>query len=194
VLARLTSLLTGREPVPEGFTGTLDEGERVIADGRGPRGSIVLATDRGLWLPPAASGEGARRIAWHLVTKAVWASGAIEVIEAEEAEELAGGVVLLVDRPPRRVPLTTTGRLPETVYARVTGAVKDSQHHDIGEGGAWFVQRRVPGAGIVLHVRPDPGTDLDSVRAVAAGVGAKLRDAGRGTRSATEPEHGRGPA
>jgi hypothetical protein len=194
VLARLTSLLTGREPVPEGFTGTLDEGERVIADGRGPRGSIVLATDRGLWLPPAASGEGARRIAWHLVTKAVWASGAIEVIEAEEAEELAGGVVLLVDRPPRRVPLTTTGRLPETVHARVTGAVKDSQHHDIGEGGAWFVQRRVPGAGIVLHVRPDPGTDLDSVRAVAAGVGAKLRDAGRGTRSATEPEHGRGPA
>jgi hypothetical protein len=192
VLARLTSLLTGREPVPEGFTGTLDEGERVIADGRGPRGSIVLATDLGLWLPPAASGEGARRIAWHLVTKAVWASGALEVTEAEEAEELAGGVVLLADRPPRRVPLTTPGRLPETVHARVTGAVKDSQHHDLGSadgGGAWFVQRRVPGAGIVLHVRPDPGSDLDSVRTVAAGVGEKLREAGRGTRSAAEPDH-----
>ena len=38
VVDRLRALLTGREPVPEGFTGTLDDGERVIADGRGPRG------------------------------------------------------------------------------------------------------------------------------------------------------------
>jgi hypothetical protein len=191
VLARLTALLTGREPVPEGFGGTLDEGERVIADGRGPRGSIVLATDLGLWLPPAASGEGAQRIAWHLVTKATWAGGALEVIEAEEAEELAGGVVLLVDRPPRRVPLAAPGKLPETVHRRVTGAVKDSQHHDVGSGGAWFVQRRVPGAGIVLHVRPDPGTDVDAVRAVAAGVGEKLREAGRGAHRSRSVDEGR---
>ncbi|MEJ2889739.1 hypothetical protein [Actinomycetospora aeridis] len=181
LLDRLGALLTGREPVPEGFAGTLDEGERVIADGRGPRGSIVLATDRGLWLPPAGSGEGAHRVPWHLVTKATWASGALEVIEADEVEELAGGVVVLADRAPRRVPLTTPGRLPETVHRRVTAAVKDSQHHDLGdgesEGGAWFVQRRVPGAGIVLHVRPDPGTDPEVVRTVAAGVGEKLRDA-----------------
>lgn len=177
VLDRLAALLTGREPVPEGFAGTLDGDERVIADGRGPRGSIVLATDLGLWLPPAASGQGARRIAWHLVTKATWAGGALEVTEADEAEELAGGVVLLADRAPRRVPLTTPGKLPETVHGRVTAAVKDSQHHDIGDGGAWFVQRRVPGVGIVLHVRPDPGTDVDAVRTVAAGVGEKLRDA-----------------
>ena len=32
-------LLTGREPVPEGFTGTLDQDERVLADGLGPRGT-----------------------------------------------------------------------------------------------------------------------------------------------------------
>jgi hypothetical protein len=181
VRERLTALLTGREPVPEGFTGSLDEGERVIADGQGPRGSVVLATDLGLWLPPAASGEAARRITWHLVTKATWAGGALEVVEAEEAEELAGGVVVLADRAPRRVPLTTPGKLPETVHRRVTAAVKDSQHHDIGAGGAWFVQRRVPGVGIVLHVRPDPGTDPDDVRTVAAGVGEKLRAAGRAT-------------
>ncbi|GAA4806009.1 hypothetical protein GCM10023200_49450 [Actinomycetospora chlora] len=174
---RLTALLTGREPVPEGFTGTLDEGERVLADGQGPRGSVVLATDIGLWLPPAASGEPARRIVWHLVTKATWASGALEVVEADEAEELAGGVVLLADRPPRRVPLTRPGRIPETVHRRVTAAVKDSQHHDLGAGGAWFVQRRVPGDGIVLHVRPDPGTDVDAVRSVAEGVGERLREA-----------------
>lgn len=174
---RLGALLTGREPIPEGFTGALDGGERVIADGRGPRGSIVLATDLGLWLPPAASGEGAHRIPWHLVTKATWASGALEVVGADEVEELAGGVVVLADRAPRRVPLTEPRRVPETVHHRVTGAVKDSQHHDLGEGGAWFVQRRVPGAGIVLQVRPDPGTDPEVVRSVAAGVGEKLRDA-----------------
>ncbi|PVZ05802.1 hypothetical protein [Actinomycetospora cinnamomea] len=181
---RLRTLLTGREPVPEGFAGTLDDGERVIADGRGPRGSVVLGTDRGLWLPPAASGEGAARVAWHLVSKATWANGALEVIEADEVDEIAGGVVLLADRPPRRVPLVEPGRLPETVHRRVTAAIKDSQHHDLGSGdsggGAWFVQRRVPGAGIVLHVRPDPGTDPETVRTVAVGVAEKLREAGRG--------------
>ena len=41
------------------------------------------------------------------------------------------------------------------------------------------MQRRVPGAGIVIHVRPDPGTDPEAVRTVAAGVGEKLRGAGR---------------
>jgi hypothetical protein len=179
VADRLRALLSGREPVPEGFTGTLDDGERVIADGRGPRGSVVLATDQGLWLPPAASGEGARRVVWHLVTKATWAGGALEVTEADEVDDLGGGVVLLADRMPRRVPLVEPGRLPETVHRRVTGTVKDSQHHDLGEGGAWFVQRRVPGAGIVLHVRPDPGTDPETVRTVAAGVGERLREAGR---------------
>lgn len=186
VFDRIGALLTGREPIPEGFAGALDDGERVIADARGPRGSIVLATDRGLWLPPAASGEGARRVAWHLVTKAAWASGALEVVEADEVEELAGGVVVLADRAPRRVPLIEPGRVPETVHHRVTAAVKDSQHHDLGDGGAWFVQRRVPGAGIVLHVRPDPGTDPQVVRAVAAGVGERIR-AGR------EAEQGPGP-
>lgn len=185
VFDRLSALLTGREPVPEGFAGTLDEGERVIADARGPRGSIVLATDLGLWLPPAASGEGARRVPWHLVTKATWASGALEVVEAEEAEELDGGVVVLADRAPRRVPLTEPGRVPETVHHRVTAAVKDSQHHDLGDGGAWFVQRRVPGDGIVLHVRPDPGTDPEVVRAVAAGVGEKIRAGREAERSRT---------
>lgn len=116
---------------------------------------------------------------WHLVTKATWAGGALEVVEAEVDEELPGGVVLLADLPPRRVPLVEPGRLPETVHRRVTALVKDSQHHELPGGGAWFVQRRVPGVGVVLHVRPDPGTDRDAARTLATGVGEKLRDAGR---------------
>ncbi len=177
---RLAALLTGREVVPEGFTGTLATSERVLADGSGPRGSVVLATDQGLWLPPAASGEAARRVPWHLVTKATWEGGALTVLEAEESEDLPGGVVLLTDLPPRRVPLLEPGRLPETVHRRVTAAIKDSQHHLLPGGGAWFVQRRVPGVGVVLHVRADPGTEPDAVRTLAAGVGEKLRVAGRG--------------
>jgi hypothetical protein len=36
----------------------------------------------------------------------------------------------------------------------------------------------VPGQdGIVLQVRPDPGTDQDAVRAVAEEVAAKIREA-----------------
>lgn len=179
LLTRLTALLTGREPLPDGFTGELAADERVVADARGPRGSIVLATDQGLWLPPAAAGEPSHRLPWHLVSKATWASGALEVIAAQEVDDLGGGVVLLADAPPRRVPLTEPGRVPETVQRRVTDAIHSRQHHEIGDGGAWFVQRRVPGAGVVLHVRPDAGTDPDAVRAVAAGLGEKLRAAGR---------------
>lgn len=174
---RLRALLTGREPVPEGFTGTLEADERIVADARGPRGSIVLATDRGLWLPPAASGEPSRRIPWHMVSRATWTSGALEVVEAREADDLGHGVVLLADATPRRVPLIEPGRVPETVHRRVTDAIHSRHHHDIADGGAWFVQRRVPGVGIVVHVRPDPGTDPESVRTVAAGLGEKLRDA-----------------
>jgi hypothetical protein len=164
--ARLSALLTGREVTPDGFTGTLDADERVLADSRTRRGEIVLATDRGLWIDD-------HRVPWHLVSKATWASGTLEVIEATEAEHLDGGVVLLADAAPRRLPLPEPGQIPETVHRRVTGVIHSRQHHDLPSGGAWFVQRRTRD-GIVLHVRPDPGTDQDEIRTLAAGVGEKL--------------------
>lgn len=163
---RLAALLTGREPTPDGFTGSLESEERVLADSRTRRGEVVLATDRGLWIDD-------RRIPWHLVSKATWASGALEVIEASEEEHLEGGVVLLADAAPVRLALPEPGRIPETVHRRVTGAIRDRQHHELPSGGAWFVQRRTRD-GVVLHVRPDPGTDPDEVRTLAAGVGEKL--------------------
>lgn len=176
-MTRLKALLTGREPVPEGFTGTLDAEERVLADARGPRGSIVLATDLGLWLPPVAAGAPSRRLDWHLISKATWGSGALEVVAAADADDLGGGVVLITDAPPQRVPLPETGRVPDVVHRRVTDAIHSRQHHEIGDGGAWFVQRRVPGTGVVVHVRPDPGTDSTAVRTVAVGLAEKLRAA-----------------
>jgi hypothetical protein len=163
---RVAALLTGRELTPEGFTGTLAPDERVLADSRTRHGEVVLATDRGLW-------NGDRRVPWHLVTKATWAGGALEVVESHEVEHLEGGVVLLADAEPRRLPLPDPGKVPETVHRRVTAAIRSRQHHDLPSGGAWFVQRRTP-AGVVLHVRPDPGTDPDEIRILAAGVGEKL--------------------
>jgi hypothetical protein len=164
--SRLRALLTGREITPEGFTGTLEPDERVLADSRTRRGEVVLATDRGLWIDE-------HRVPWHLVSKATWASGALEVVEATEAEHLDGGVVLLADAGPRTLPLPEPGRIPETVHRRVTDVIASRQHHDVPSGGAWFVQRRTP-SGVVLHVRPDPGTDQDEIRTLAAGVGEKL--------------------
>lgn len=167
---RLTALLAGREPVPEGFTGTLAGGERVVADAEGPRGAVVLATDRGLWLDD-------QRIPWHLVSRATWEAGALQVVEATEQTdpgELPGGVVLLAERPARRVPLAEPGRVPETVHRRVTGSIRSRDHVEVPSGGGvWFVQRRV-GSRVVTQVRPDPGTDPDAVRALAVGVGEKL--------------------
>ena len=63
--------------------------------------------------------------------------------------------------------------MPEAVHARVTGSIRSRHHRDLPGGGAWFVQRKVPGRdGIVLQVRADPGTDTDVVRQVARDVAA----------------------
>lgn len=164
--SRLAALLTGREITPEGFAGSLEPEERVLADSRSRGGEVVLATDRGLWVDD-------HRIPWHLVSRAAWASGALEVVEATEVEHLEGGVVLLADAPARRFPLPDPGRIPETVHRRVTGVIHSRQHHDLPSGGAWFVQRRTR-EGVVLHVRPDPGTDPDEIRTLAVGVGEEL--------------------
>lgn len=177
---RLAAVLTGREALPEGFTGTLATGERVLADASGPArggepGRIVLCTDRGLWIDD-------HRIPWHLVVRATWAAGALEVVEADETEHLDGGVVVLAERPPRRLPLPDAGRVPETVHRRVTDGIRTREHVSVGDGGAWFVQRRVTDAGgsrVTTQVRPDPGTDPAALRTLAAGVGEKLRDGTR---------------
>jgi hypothetical protein len=163
---RLRALLTGREAVPEGFTGRLQPGERVIADAE-TRGGVVLATDGGLWVDDDFT-------FWHQISKATWAGGSLELVVADDVERWAGDVVLLADRPVRRVRLTEPGKVPEIVHRRVTGSIRSREHHDLPGGGAWFVQRRVGGA-IELQVRPDPGTDPDAVRILAEGLSEKLR-------------------
>ncbi|MET0234666.1 MAG: hypothetical protein ABW224_08530 [Kibdelosporangium sp.] len=160
--------LTGRG-VPEDFEGTLDDGEYVLASSPVKSGGHLVATSHGLWLP------GSRRVGWHLISKATWGGGALVLIEATEATQ-AGAAVVLTDLPPVRFVLTEAGKLPDIVHTRVTKSISSRHRQELPGGGAWFVQRKVPGQdGIVLQVRPDPGTDEAAVRRVAAEVATKLR-------------------
>ena len=163
--------LLGGEGLPDGFPGRLDPDERVLATAATAEGAHVVVTSWGLWVPDA---DGVRRIGWHLVSKAVWRSGALAVVEAVEAEQL-DGAVLLADREARRFRLTDPGGVPAAVHTRVEGSIRSRHHRDLPGGGAWFVQRRVPGRdGTVLQVRPDPGTDRVLVARLAADVARTL--------------------
>ena len=164
--------LLGADGLPEGFPGRLEADERVLATARTADGHHLVVTSWGLWLP---EGDGVRRVGWHLVSRAVWRGGALAVVEADEAAQL-DGAVLLADRPARRFRLADPGRVPEAVHARVEGSIRSRHHRDLPGGGAWFVQRKVPGRdGTVLQVRPDAGTDPALVAQVAADVARMLR-------------------
>jgi hypothetical protein len=163
--------LLGGEQLPDGFAGRLDEQERVVAVAEMVGGGHLVVTSHGVWLPDG------RRIGWHLVSKATWSDGALTVVEAEEFDS-AGEVVLLRDLPPLRLRLAEPGRVPEAVHKRVTSSIRYRHHRELPGGGAWFVQRSVPGRdGLLLQVRADPGTDPAAVRRVATEEAGKLRQA-----------------
>lgn len=169
-LRRFTARLSGTAELPDDFGGSLASEEQVLAVARSQSGPLV-ATHLGLWVP-----EG-RRVGWHLVSKATWGDDVLNLIEAEETGT-AGDAVLLRDLPAKRFRLTAAGRLPDVVHARVTGSIRSSHHRPVGAGGAWFVQRKVPGQdGIVLQVRADEGTDEVVLAQFARDISQRLREA-----------------
>lgn len=175
-LRRFMARLSGTAALPEGFAGRLETDEHVLAVADSQDGPVV-ATHLGLWVP---GGDGTRRIGWHLLSKATWNGGELGLVEAEETGD-AGGAVLLRDLPRRRLALTSAGRLPDVVHTRVTSSIKSSQHRDLAGGGAWFVQRKVPGRdGIVLQVRADTDADETAVAEVAAEVARRIEEARKG--------------
>lgn len=163
---RLFGFLRGGDDLPDGFAGTLGPDERVLAVAE-----PLVATSDGLWLP---TDDGVRQLPWHLVSKATWQNSTLVLVEATEVDEI-DGAVLLADRRPARYRLDEPGKLPEAVHERVTGSIRSRHHRELPGGGAWFVQRKVPGRGIVLQVRPDPGTDDAAVRSVAGQVARTLQ-------------------
>jgi hypothetical protein len=171
-LLKAVRRLLGHDELPEGFTGRLDPDEQVLGSAGLGGGGHVVVTSRGMWLPTP---DGVRCLGWHMISKATWQSGAIVLVEAEELDTV-DGVVLIADLPPQRLRLAEPGRVPEVVHARVTGSIKSRHHRDLPGGGAWFVQRKVPGRdGIVLQVRADPGTDDAALRQVAGNVARTLK-------------------
>ena len=178
-LLKAVRRLLGRDELPEGFAGTLDADEQVLGSASLQGGGHLVVTSLGMWLPTA---DGVRRLGWHLVSKASWQNGAIVLVEAQE-QDVLGGAVLIADLAPRRLRLAEPGPVPEVVHARVTSSIKSRHHRDLPGGGAWFVQRKVPGRdGIVLQVRADPGTDDAAVRQVAGDVARTLKLGGAGSR------------
>ncbi|GAA4550941.1 hypothetical protein [Amycolatopsis samaneae] len=156
---------------PDGFPGELAAGEDVVDSARVEGGGHLVVTALGLWIP---DGEGARRVGWHLVGKAAWADGVFTLTESEETGE-AGAAVLLTDRAPVSFRLPAPGKVPHHVRLRVDGSVRSRHRQELAGGGAWFVQRKIPGRdGVVLQARPDPGTDAELVAAIAGEVAAKL--------------------
>jgi hypothetical protein len=160
---------------PDGFAGSLAPGEDVVDSAPVEGGGHLLVTPRGLWIPDGAG--GARRVGWHLIGKAAWKDGVFTLTESVEAGT-AGSAVVLTDLAPVRFSLPEPSRVPHHVRVRVDGSVRSRHRQEIGAGGAWFVQRKIPGRdGSVLQVRPDPGTDVTLVAAIAEQVAAKLAHA-----------------
>ena len=171
VWGRLLRGLSTAPELPEGFAGRLDSAERIITTGELADSGHLVLTQLGLWVPEGAE---ARRIGWHLVSKAVWDQGVLVVTEAVSVGQV-GEAVLLSDLPARHFALAAPGKVPEVVRQRVTGSIRSSQRCELLGGGAWFVQRRVPGQdGVVLQVRADPGTAPGALEAKVSEVLACL--------------------
>lgn len=156
---------------PDGWAGALSPGEEVVDSAPVEGGGHLVVTALGLWIPAE---DGPRRVGWHLIGKAAWADGVFTLTESSEVGT-AGSAVVLADLRPVRFRLPSPGKVPREAYQRVEGSIRSRHRQEIGDGGAWFVQRKVPGRdGTVLQVRPDPGTDGTLVEAIAEQVAAKL--------------------
>jgi hypothetical protein len=159
------------DPLPEDFPGELESSENALGVVAVTGGGHLVVTELGLWVPEAGQ---ARRIGWHLVSKAAWGDGTLTVIEAEETGT-AGAAVVLRDREPVRFGLTQPGKVPWLVRQRVDGSIRGRHRAELTSGGVWFVQRKLPGRdGVVLQARPDAGVDVEIVEAIAREAAAKL--------------------
>ncbi len=129
-------------------------------------GGQLVATSLGLWLPEPGRGSAADRLAPD--QQGDLAAAARSAWSRRRERDVVEGAVLIADLPPRRLRLAEPGRVPEVVHARVEGSIRSRHHRTLPGGGAWFVQRKVPGRdGVLLQVRPDPGTDEAALRQVA---------------------------
>lgn len=163
------ALFHRRETPPAEVVARLPRDERVVSWADVEGGGVVIATPSGLWWPEP---DGPRLIGWQFVNKAVWNEGQLTLVEAELVDD-----VLLFDRLPVRIALSTPRDLPATVRKRVEANIVRTEVSAVGGGAARFVGRRIPGRdGLVWWARLEPGTpDTEQVRSAISARLAILR-------------------
>jgi hypothetical protein len=157
--------LFGRREQPP-LIGGIDRDERIVSWADTADGQVVAATPQGLWWP------GPRRIGWQYIDKAIWRDGVLTVIEADVVDDL-----LLVDRDPVSVTLTTPRDLPPTVRKRIEANIVRTELLAVPGGAVRFVARRQPGAdGLNWWAHLESGTpDSATIRSAIAARLAILR-------------------
>ncbi|BCY06285.1 hypothetical protein [Actinoplanes sp. L3-i22] len=148
-------LFRRKPPLPAGSRPPLDAEERVLAWCPCEQG-VLVATNRGLWLPSAGD-----RLGWHEIHKVAWSGRELRITPAEVAEE-RDGYTVLVDGPVATFLLLAPGELPDQVRTRVTRSVAYTTHHELDRGSVRVVGRRVSGQdGLSWAVRYDSGAWTD---------------------------------
>jgi hypothetical protein len=167
------SILRRRPKLPAALRPDLEKDERILAWAAVSDDAVLVATNRGLWLPDRV------RLGWHEIHKAAWSGRELRVTPAEVAQERAGYAVL-VDGPVVSYLLLDPGELPDQVRTRVTRSVAYTAHYPLPVGGVRVVGRRISGVdGLSWAVRYDAGTpvDLEQVQAVTDELVTAARDA-----------------
>ncbi len=151
-------LFRRRPQLPAAARPALEPEERILAWSAVADDQVLVATNRGLWLP------GTARLGWHEIHKAAWSGRELQVTPAAVAEQ-RDGYEVVGDAPARTYLLLDPGELPHQVRARVTRSVAYTTHHALDQGGAGVrvVARRVAGVdGLSWAVRYDPGVPADA--------------------------------
>jgi hypothetical protein len=149
-------LFRRRPALPAGSRPPLEAEERVIAWCACEPAGVLVATNRGIWLPGAAE-----RLGWHEIHKVAWSGRELRITPAEVAEE-RDGYTVLVDAPVLTFLLLEPGEVPDQVRTRVTRSVAYTTHHELERGAVRVVGRRVSGRdGLSWAVRYDSGTWVD---------------------------------
>lgn len=138
-----------RAVVPAHARGWLDPQERVLTFATTPRGDLVMATPRGLWVTDyASSAAGAeadhppgRLLRWESIVTAQWANDVLTVTPAEEVAPQ-----IMRRQPSVRLALPEAADLPRVVRQRVDRSVAVSHRRELGVGSTvLLVGRRVSG-------------------------------------------------
>lgn len=155
----------GRRKLPAALTPRLERDERVLAWGGLADGRVVVATNRGLWLPDVAG-----RVGWHRVHKATWNGDVLTVVGSSVTSPDRPDFAVAIDTEAISFTLVDPGDLPKRVRERVSASVAYSSRHQLPGGGAVrVVARRVSGRdGLSWSVRYEGCVEADDPAVLAA--------------------------